>query len=233
MPQTDPWLRHAVAATLLPCAVKAAPLPQPDHVVMVIEENKAFSQVMGNPSAPYIQSLAAAGAVFTDSHGLSHPRQPNYLQLFSGSMTRRSTTTTSFEPSRTSTRCTTRERARRLPPSPPPPSRTFPNPRRGCSAWASSRRWWPGCGDTEPNLPPEGSDAGPRHVRTVDGPRRPLTEDVTAGGISRAAPERLTGRHAPPGSTQHHRRLTSGTDLLAIIQQREKPLIRLCPGVTK
>lgn len=63
----------------------AAPLPRPDHVVIVIEENRSFSSVLGNAAAPYINSLAARGAVFTNSFALVHPSQPNYLALFSGS----------------------------------------------------------------------------------------------------------------------------------------------------
>jgi hypothetical protein len=51
----------------------------------VIEENHAFGQVLGNPDAPFINKLAAEGALFTDSHGVAHPSQPNYLALFSGS----------------------------------------------------------------------------------------------------------------------------------------------------
>jgi NAD(P)-dependent dehydrogenase (short-subunit alcohol dehydrogenase family) len=35
-------------------------------------------------SAPYINALASTGAVFTDSHAITHPSQPNYLALFSG-----------------------------------------------------------------------------------------------------------------------------------------------------
>lgn len=60
-------------------------LPKPDHVVIVMEENHAYSQIIGSSGAPYINSLAQQGAVFTDSHGVTHPSQPNYLALFSGS----------------------------------------------------------------------------------------------------------------------------------------------------
>lgn len=63
----------------------AADLPRPDHIVIVIEENKAYSQIIGNPDAPYINILAQRGALFTAAHGVSHPSQPNYLALFSGS----------------------------------------------------------------------------------------------------------------------------------------------------
>jgi phosphatidylinositol-3-phosphatase len=59
-------------------------LPRPDHVVIVIEENKRFSQIIGNPDAPYINSLAKQGALFTRSYAITHPSEPNYLALFSG-----------------------------------------------------------------------------------------------------------------------------------------------------
>ena len=36
-------------------------------------------------AAPYINNLANTGVLFTDSHGITHPSQPNYLELFSGS----------------------------------------------------------------------------------------------------------------------------------------------------
>lgn len=60
-------------------------LPRPDHIVIVIEENKSIQQIIGNKEAPYINALAQRGVLFTDSHGITHPSQPNYLALFSGS----------------------------------------------------------------------------------------------------------------------------------------------------
>ena len=63
----------------------AEPLPRPDHIVIVIEENKAFQQIIDSPSAPYINSLVQRGLLFTESYGITHPSQPNYLALFSGS----------------------------------------------------------------------------------------------------------------------------------------------------
>lgn len=60
-------------------------VPRPDHVVIVIEENHSYSEIIGSSAAPYINSLAAQGALFTQSHATTHPSQPNYLHLFSGS----------------------------------------------------------------------------------------------------------------------------------------------------
>lgn len=62
----------------------AGGLPHPDHIVVVVEENHSDTAVIGNPSAPYINSLANNGAYFTQSFAIQHPSQPNYLELFSG-----------------------------------------------------------------------------------------------------------------------------------------------------
>lgn len=58
---------------------------RPAHVVVVIEENKSFSTIIGNSDAPYINKLAREGVLFTDAHAIMHPSQPNYVALFAGS----------------------------------------------------------------------------------------------------------------------------------------------------
>ncbi len=63
----------------------AAGVPTPQHVLVVVFENKAAQQVIGSPQAPYLTALSRQGANFTDAHGVTHPSQPNYLALFSGS----------------------------------------------------------------------------------------------------------------------------------------------------
>jgi hypothetical protein len=63
----------------------AGSAPRPDHVLVVVFENKSYEQVVGNPAAPYLTSLARRGANFTDAHGERHPSQPNYVALLSGS----------------------------------------------------------------------------------------------------------------------------------------------------
>ena len=62
----------------------AVQLPRYDHVVIVVEENHAASQIIGNRSAPFINALAAGGALMTQSYAVAHPSQPNYLVLFAG-----------------------------------------------------------------------------------------------------------------------------------------------------
>jgi hypothetical protein len=75
----------AAGLVAAPTAWGQAPLPRYDHVVVVIEENHSYNEVIGSPNAPYINSLAQQGASFTNSHGVEHPSLPNYLDLFSGS----------------------------------------------------------------------------------------------------------------------------------------------------
>lgn len=83
-PSMTPTATATVEAT--PSATPTpSSLPRYDHVVVVIEENKGYSEIIGNTSAPYINSLAAQGMSFTDSHAITHPSQPNYLDLYSGS----------------------------------------------------------------------------------------------------------------------------------------------------
>ena len=62
------------------------PLPKPDHIVIVIEENHSFAQIIDSPLAPYLNSLARKGALLTNSYGITHPSQPNYIALFAGSI---------------------------------------------------------------------------------------------------------------------------------------------------
>ncbi len=76
-----PTASHATVTT----QHATAALPRPAHVVVVIEENHSYAQIIGSSSAPYLNSLAGQGASFTNSHAITHPSEPNYLALFSGS----------------------------------------------------------------------------------------------------------------------------------------------------
>ena len=63
----------------------AGSVPSPAHTIVVIMENHAYSQVIGSSSAPYINSLKTGGANLSQSFAITHPSQPNYYALFSGS----------------------------------------------------------------------------------------------------------------------------------------------------
>ena len=79
-------LLATVLLTLTACAAHARALPRPDHIVVVVEENRSYAQIMDKRNrASYIHALAKHGVLLTESYGVSHPSQPNYLALFSGS----------------------------------------------------------------------------------------------------------------------------------------------------
>ncbi len=67
-----------------PVAVLSA-ATRPGHVVIVVLENKRYDAVIGHRKAPWVNELAAGGANLTHFYAETHPSQPNYLALFSGS----------------------------------------------------------------------------------------------------------------------------------------------------
>lgn len=79
------WAMVCFAMFMAGSNARGQSLPRPEHVIVVMEENHAYSQIIGSPEAPYINTLASEGASFTQSYAITHPSQPNYLALFSGS----------------------------------------------------------------------------------------------------------------------------------------------------
>ena len=78
---------HSVPSTESPQTTMpaAGAVPRPEHVVVVVLENHAYQQVIGNSDAPFLNGIARRGALFTHSYAITHPSEPNYLALFSGS----------------------------------------------------------------------------------------------------------------------------------------------------
>jgi hypothetical protein len=69
-----------------PCGTAAAPPARYDHVVIVMYENKRLTGVIGNPAAPYANSLARACGYATQysDAGSQFKSLPNYIALTSG-----------------------------------------------------------------------------------------------------------------------------------------------------
>ncbi|HYL41691.1 MAG TPA: alkaline phosphatase family protein, partial [Candidatus Binatus sp.] len=72
----------AIASAALPVA---SGIPAFGHVFVLVMENKGFGAVIGNPVAPYINGLADRYGLATAYTAVSHPSEPNYLALWSGS----------------------------------------------------------------------------------------------------------------------------------------------------
>ena len=62
------------------------PTGQPtfSHVVVVVEENHSYSEVIGNTSMPYFNQLASRYGVAAQYYADAHPSIPNYFMLTTG-----------------------------------------------------------------------------------------------------------------------------------------------------
>jgi chitodextrinase len=68
-----------------PCGTVVSPPTTYQHVVWIVFENKAYSQIIGSASAPYINTLASECGVATNFFAETHPSLPNYIAMTSGS----------------------------------------------------------------------------------------------------------------------------------------------------
>jgi hypothetical protein len=62
-----------------------AGVPHLDHVFLIMMENHGFSQIMNNPSAPFINYLAHTDNLATNYFAIAHPSLNNYLEIVGGS----------------------------------------------------------------------------------------------------------------------------------------------------
>ena len=77
---------HAAAAPLgHPARQAARPPPRVTRMVLVVEENHEFGQVIGSRRAPFLNRLAAHGTLLTRYYAVTHPSLPNYVALLAGS----------------------------------------------------------------------------------------------------------------------------------------------------
>jgi phosphatidylinositol-3-phosphatase len=73
----------ALAAALAFHGTAAGAMP---HIMVVLEENRSYSEVIGNSNWPQLNALARANGLATHYFAVAHPSLPNYLALLSGSM---------------------------------------------------------------------------------------------------------------------------------------------------
>jgi len=60
-------------------------VPHLDHVFVIMMENHGYSQIVGNPNAPFINSFAKRGNTATNYFAIAHPSLTNYLEVVGGS----------------------------------------------------------------------------------------------------------------------------------------------------
>jgi membrane-associated phospholipid phosphatase len=88
---TDVAAKAAVAVSrppqptdVIPRAAAVRPISATAHVVLVVEENHEFGQVIGSRQAPFLNRLAARGTLLTRYYAVTHPSLPNYIALVAG-----------------------------------------------------------------------------------------------------------------------------------------------------
>ncbi|MGH8917808.1 MAG: alkaline phosphatase family protein, partial [Actinomycetes bacterium] len=74
-------LRGAAAAG---AQTETRSFPHYDHVFTLIEENHGFTDIIGNPEAPTLNSLAHQYGLATQYYGVTHPSGPNYVAMLGG-----------------------------------------------------------------------------------------------------------------------------------------------------
>jgi len=79
----------ATPAAIVPPLSAPSPTPNPaipnfNHIVVIIFENKEFESVIDSPDAPYINQLARENTLLTEYYAITHPSLPNYIALIGG-----------------------------------------------------------------------------------------------------------------------------------------------------
>jgi hypothetical protein len=68
-----------------PCGFEASPPVVYSHVIWIVMENRSYGEIVGNPAAPYLNSLVSRCGLATNFFAEAHPSLPNYLAMTSGS----------------------------------------------------------------------------------------------------------------------------------------------------
>ncbi len=93
-PAPLPTNTPAAAPTVLPTPTSplggiltpaGARVPAFSHIYLVVMENKEYNEIVSNSDAHYINDLIEHYGLATNYMAVTHPSQPNYFALFSGS----------------------------------------------------------------------------------------------------------------------------------------------------
>jgi len=60
-------------------------VPHLDHVFVIMMENHGYSQIVGNPNAPFTNRFARSANTATNYFAVAHPSLTNYLEVVGGS----------------------------------------------------------------------------------------------------------------------------------------------------
>jgi hypothetical protein len=87
MPRHLLTLRAAGAFALAACCPAGAQIegvPRYEHIILIIAENHAYGQIIGNPGAPNLNRLAKTYGSASNFYGEVHPSKANYIAMIAG-----------------------------------------------------------------------------------------------------------------------------------------------------
>ncbi len=75
---------QAARSSARTCGWAQKPNSRVTHVIWIWMENRSFDQVIGSPSAPFVNALARSCGLATNYRAVAHPSLPNYIAATSG-----------------------------------------------------------------------------------------------------------------------------------------------------
>ncbi len=84
LPTSTASLTQNSTATPSPTATSKPLVPDFDHIVLIVFENKEFGSVIGNSQMPTYNRLAREHTLLTQYYAVTHPSLPNYIALMGG-----------------------------------------------------------------------------------------------------------------------------------------------------
>src|SRR6516165_3266851 len=75
----------ALASTMFAAEGVPTGVPRLDHVFLILMENHGYSQIVGNPNAPFANQYAKIANFTTNYFAIGHPSSTNYLEIVGGS----------------------------------------------------------------------------------------------------------------------------------------------------
>jgi phosphatidylinositol-3-phosphatase len=90
VPPTVTSVPPTTTNTITPApTITASPTPKPlvpnfEHIVIIVFENKEFDRIITNPNMPIFNRLADDYTLLTQHYAVAHPSLPNYLAMIAG-----------------------------------------------------------------------------------------------------------------------------------------------------
>lgn len=83
-PAPTPTNKPTTIKKAMPLSDLTGKVPNFDHIVLIVLENRDYEEVIGNANMPNLNDLAKKNVLMTNAYAVRHPSLPNYIALVSG-----------------------------------------------------------------------------------------------------------------------------------------------------